>query len=178
MVPLVLVASVSLLNDDVADVKARRTEVPAMVLAVGTLAGANYMCAFEIAGLPPGSRSAEDWLRSIIEDAPRPMQWLIVTGWTTALRLRLGPRPSPDHVLGWKILSSSPTEIVIGVEGAALSAQQLVQVQADRVLHATFVRYERPVARALWGIAAPIHVRSIPYLMERAARPPGNSSVR
>jgi hypothetical protein len=103
-----------------ADGKARRIDVPERILALDTLADPSYACAFEIAAPPVGTRSAGDWLRGIIEGAPRPMRWFIVTGWIAALRLRLGPRQSPDHVLGWKILSTSPTEIVIGVEGAAL----------------------------------------------------------
>jgi hypothetical protein len=79
--------------------------------------------------------------------------------------------PSPDYVLGWKILSSSPAEIVIGVEGSLLTAQQVVEVQDGRVVHATVVRYKHPAARALWGVSAPIHVRTIPHLMEHTLRP-------
>jgi hypothetical protein len=149
-----------------ADRKARRTDVPERILAVETFADPSYTCAFEIAAPATSTRSAEDWLRGIMEGAPRPMQWFILAGWVTALRLRLGPRPSPDHVLGWKILSASPTEIVIGVAGCLLSAHQVVEVQDGSAVHATIVRYKRPAARALWGMAAPIHIRTIPYLMD------------
>jgi hypothetical protein len=148
---------------------ARRTDVPERILAMGPLADPSYSCAFAIAAPPSGARSAENWLRGIMEGAPAPMRWSIVAGWVGVLRLRLGPRPSPDHVLGWRVVSTSPTEIVIGVEGPLLSARQVVEVQQDAVLHPTIIRYDQPAARALWGMAAPIHVRTIPYLMEHTS---------
>jgi hypothetical protein len=153
---------------DMADGKARRVDLPEAVQAVDTLPDPSYTCAFEIDVPLAGTRSAEEWLRAIMEDGPAPVRWFILAGWMAALRLRLGPRPSLNHVLGWKILSATPTEIVIGVEGATLSAHQVVQVQDAKAVHATIVRYDRPAARVLWAVAAPIHVRVIPYLMARA----------
>lgn len=44
-----------------------------------------------------------------------------------------------------------------------LSAHLVVQVQDCKVVHATFVRYERRPARIVWAAAAPIHRRIIPY---------------
>jgi hypothetical protein len=151
-----------------ADGKVRRIDVPDEILAVDTLGNPNYSCAFELTGPLTDTRSAEDWLRGILEDAAMPMRLFILTGWVAALRLRLGPRPSPDHILGWKILSARPAEIIIGVEGAVLSAHQVVQVKDGKVVHATIVRYDRPVANVLWAASAPIHVRTIPYLMKHA----------
>jgi hypothetical protein len=150
------------------DGKARRIDVPKGILAVDTLANPGYTCAFRLTSPSAKTRSAEEWLRGIMEGAPPPMRWFILAGWIGALRLRLGPRPSPDHVIGWKILSATRTEVVIGVEGATLSAHQVVQVNDGEVIHATIVRYDRRFARVLWAVAAPIHVRTIPYLMEHA----------
>jgi hypothetical protein len=151
-----------------AEGKARRVGGAEKIQAVNSLSDPNYTCTFEITVPQLDRRPAEDWLRRIIEDAPRPMRWFILSGWIAALRLRLGPRPSPDHVLGWKILSATPAEVVIAVEGATLSANQVVQVQDGKVVHVTIVRYDRPAARLLWGVAAPIHSRVIPYLMDHA----------
>jgi hypothetical protein len=153
---------------EVADAKACRVDVPEAVLAMDTLPDPSYTCAFEIDAPPTDTRTAEEWLRAIMEDAPASLRWFILAGWVAGLRLRLGPRPSTDHVLGWKILSVTSTEIAIGVEGATLSAHQVVQVKDGRVLHATNVRYDRPAAPVIWALAAPIHVRMIPYLMEQA----------
>jgi hypothetical protein len=151
-----------------AEGKARRVDVPEAVQAVDTLLDPSYTCAFEIDAPPAVTRSAEEWLRAIMEEGPAPVRWFILAGWIAALRLRLGPRPSVDHVLGWRILSATSTEIVIGVEGATLSAHQVVQVQDAKAVHATIVHFDRPAARVLWAVAAPIHVRVIPYLMARA----------
>ena len=41
---------------------------------------------------------------------------------------------------------------------------------APRVVHASFIRFKNPLGRAAWALAAPIHVRVIPYLLTRAAR--------
>jgi hypothetical protein len=142
--------------------------VPEEVKAVDTLPDPSYTCAFEIDVPPAGTRSAEEWVRAIMEDGPAPVRWFVLAGWIAALRLRLGPRPSLDHVLGWKILSATPTEIVIGVEGATLSAHQVVLVQDTKAVHATIVHFDRPAARVLWAVAAPIHVQVIPYLMASA----------
>jgi hypothetical protein len=148
--------------------RARRVDVPEEVKAVDTLPDPSYTCAFEIDVPPAGTRSAEEWVRAIMEDGPAPVRWFVLAGWIAALRLRLGPRPSLDHVLGWKILSATPTEIVIGVEGATLSAHQVVLVQDTKAVHATIVHFDRPAARVLWAVAAPIHVQVIPYLMASA----------
>ena len=149
--------------------KARQVELPDGIRALDTLTDPSYTYACEIRAQPGDSRPAEQWARGVFEGAPRPLRWFIVTGWIVGLGLRLGPRPSASHVLGWKILSSTPTTIALGVDSFVLSAHLVVHVQDRRVVHATFVRYERRPARILWTAAAPIHRRVVPYLLRRAA---------
>ena len=148
--------------------KARRIDVPDSILVTDTLGDLGYTCAFELTPRANDARSAPEWTRAILEGAPGPLRRFIVTGWIAILRLRLAPRPSADHVLGWKVLLDTANETVIGVEGATMSAHQVVHVQETRIVHATLIRYDRPVARLLWAVAAPIHVRVIPYLMDHA----------
>jgi hypothetical protein len=148
--------------------RARRVDVPDSILETDTLGHPSYTCAFELASPANDARSAHEWLRAILEGAPGPLRRFVVAGWIAVLRLQLAPRPSSDHVLGWKVLLDTPQETVLGVEGPTLSAHQVVQVHESRIVHVTFVRYNRPVARLLWTVAAPIHVRVIPYLMDRA----------
>jgi hypothetical protein len=76
-------------------------------------------------------------------------------------------------VLGWKILSTTPGVIVLGVESFLLRAQLVVRAQESRVLHATFVRYEGGLARVVWCAAAPVHRAVIPFLLRHAAAHPG-----
>jgi hypothetical protein len=153
-------------------VKARQVELPEGIRALTTLADSDYTYACELTTSTTDDRSAEQWARAVFEGAPRLFRWFIVTGWIVGLGLRLGPRPSPSHVLGWRILSAAPTAIVLGVESFLLSAQLVVQVQNSRVLHTTFVRYERRPARILWAAAEPVHRRVIPYLLGHAATNP------
>jgi hypothetical protein len=125
--------------------KPHRIEVPEGIrsLAMVTDPDSTYAC--EITTADDDRRSAEQWARSVFEDAPRFVRWCIVTGWLVGLRLRLASRSSPAHVLGWTAVSSSPQAIVLGVESFALTARLVVRVQDGQVIHATFVRYERRV---------------------------------
>src|SRR5205814_7948317 len=143
--------------------------MPEDIRALDTLQNPTRTYAWQVARPTADDRSAEQWARAVIEDAPRLLRWFIVAGWVVVLRLRLGPGGSSSYIQGYKILSNTQTLVIFGVESFALEAHLAVQVRDGDVVHATFVRYERPVARALWGLAAPIHRRVIPYLLRRAA---------
>jgi hypothetical protein len=146
---------------------ARRVDVPDSVLAGDSLFDPSYTCAFEIDKDPEDRRTPEAWLRQMLEGAGAALRQFVLIGWVGPLRLRLGPRPSTDHILGWKILSAEPNKVVIGVEGSMLSAHQVVHIRDSKVVHVTIVHFDRPVAKALWAGAAPIHVRTIPHLMNQ-----------
>jgi hypothetical protein len=152
--------------------------MPEGILALDILADPSYTYVCEITTSATDRRSAEQWARAVFEGAPRLLRWFIVTGWIGGLGLRLGPRPSPSHVLGWMIVSTTPTTIVLGVESFVLSARLVVQVRDSQILHATLVRYTRRPARILWTAAAPIHRRLVPYLLGRAATHPFRNEAR
>jgi hypothetical protein len=110
--------------------------------------------------------------RATWEGAPRAVRWFLLTGWLAGLGLRLGPRPSPDHVLGWAIESATPAEIVLEARSWLIEGRNRVRVEGTRVRCTTDVRYERRLGRAVWALAVPIHLRMIRYLLERAAGRP------
>jgi hypothetical protein len=113
--------------------------------------------------------TAEQWARQVFEGAPQPLRGLIVAGWVGVLRLRLSrPRSSPSHVLGWELISATPTSAVLGVGSFALTARIVVQTADGKVTHSTFLRYDRPVGRVLWALAEPVHRAVIPFLLNRA----------
>ncbi len=143
--------------------------MPEDVRWLTTLADPNYTYACEVESTAAGTRSAEQWARAVFEDAPQPLRSVIVLGWLVGLGLRLAPRSSSSHVLGWTIVAHTPTAVVLAVDSFLLSAQLVVRVHESNVIHATFVRYERNAARGLWPTAALIHQRVIPYLLTRAA---------
>jgi hypothetical protein len=149
--------------------RGRQVDVPPEVLALATLADPSFSYACEIAVPPGDGRSAEEWARAAFEGAPRALRWFMLTGWIAGLGLRLAPRSSPSHVLGWTVVSTTPSAIVLGVDSFVLTAQLVVRVHDGLVVHATLVRYDRRVARVVWAVAAPIHRRVIPYLLGHAA---------
>jgi hypothetical protein len=134
-----------------------------------TMTDAPYHDTFE-ARVAPNSRSAEQWARAIFEDAPLAVRWFVVIGWRFGLALRLGPRPSPDHVLGWKIVTVAPDRITLGARSGILGqAQLVVHVEPSRIAVATVVRFKHRGARAIWSVVGLIHRRILPYLLNRAA---------
>jgi Protein of unknown function (DUF2867) len=150
--------------------RARRVEPTERTPAVDALADPDYAAAWEVASTDADARSAEQWARATFEDAPGALRSFIVAGWIAGLGLRLGPRPSPDHVLGWPIASAAPDLIVLSVESALLGTAHIVlRVESSRVLLSSFVRYEKPAARPLWSAVQPLHHRIVPYLLGRAA---------
>ncbi len=130
----------------------------------------NYASAFEIATGDADAHSAEEWVRTTFEHAPRSLRWFVLLGWTTVLRLRLGPRPSPDHVLGWRIVATTPERITLEVRSTLIVARKVVDVRPATVAMTTFVHYERPLGRLLWSAVAPVHHRTEPLLLTSAAR--------
>lgn len=134
-----------------------------------TLASPDYASAFEVTSAAGDQRSPEQWVRDVFEGAPRAARWFVLLGWRYALGLRLGPRPSPAHVLGWRIVRRTPDSITLEVRSALVTAHKLLRVERSRVVMTTFVRYDRPFASALWSAVTPVHHRTEPYLLGHAA---------
>jgi hypothetical protein len=150
--------------------RARRIEVTAQTPGVDAAAGAHYMAAWEVTTPDADARSAEQWARAAFEDAPRAIRTFVMAGWIVGLRLRLGPRPSADHVLGWQIMSATPEQMVLRVRSALLGTGYLaLQVESSRVVLASFVRYEKRGARPIWAAVQPLHHLILPYLFGHAA---------
>jgi len=132
--------------------------------------GADYASAFAspAAGLP--SRTPEQWARAAFEDAPAVLRLCLRAGWLGALGLRLGPRSSAEHVLGWRIAEREPGAITLEAHSPLLGARNVVSVDGAGLRWATFVRFESRAGRAVWAAAAPVHHRVVPLLLRRAIR--------
>ena len=115
-------------------------------------------------------RTAEQWCRALFEGAPLVLRLALATGWRTLLLLRLGPRRSPDHILGWPIQSREERMIRLEASSPLLTSLLVVRLADDRVRFTTNVRYHHPIARPLWAAAKPVHRLMVPYLIDRAAR--------
>jgi hypothetical protein len=152
--------------------RVQRVDVPQQIAASFARSTANYAAAFAMTSYAAETRTALQWAREVFEGAPDVVRSFLVFGWTFVLRLKLGPRPSDDHVLGWAVAEG---DLVAGsaallAESRFLRACNIVTVQETTVTVVTLVHYSHPVARPLWAIARPIHHLAIRYLLARAAR--------
>lgn len=132
----------------------------------------DFACAYEVS-LPRGdARSSEQWARVVWEEAPAPLRLVMLTGWKLVLRLRLGPRHSPDHILGWRITARDPARTVVWLDSWCLGASNVFRTADGRLAWSTFVSYERSAARVIWPLAAPLHRLIVRIALRRAARRP------
>ena len=130
-----------------------------------------YEDAFEKPLLPADSRSAEELVRSGLEGVPWLVRSLIPVIHRRVLLLRLGPLRAPDHVLGWRILSSEPDRVVLRAESPLFLATLTGWRTDDVVGLRTELRYRRPAsARLVWSCVGPLHRGVAPFLLSRAAR--------
>ena len=121
--------------------------------------GHDYVDLF-VANVPGADTvDAEVWARATCEGAPAAGRFL---AWQTALALRLDHEPSPDRVVGWRIGARGPGWIRLEAESWHLAARMLFMTEGDHVLFATFLRYDRTPARAVWGALSVVHRAAAP----------------
>jgi hypothetical protein len=132
----------------------------------------DYEDRFEVAISRMDARTAEQWFRTVFEDAPHPLRWFLLLGWRGVLGLHLGPRPSPDYILGWRIAAKKPEEVRLELHSAFMQAQLTLRLSSSLAVWRTHVLYTHPLARPLWAVAGVIHRRLVPYLLRRAASLP------
>jgi len=154
--------------------EATRRVRPAVVTndAVAADRAADFVCAYEVDIAPSDGRSAEQWAREAWESAPAPLQWFMLAGWRWVLGLRLGPRSSPDHILGWSITQRSSDETVCQLRARFLSASNIFRRVDGRLVWSTHVTYDRPIARVIWPPVSLLHRPLVRIALRRAARQP------
>ena len=150
--------------------RAHRVPVPLDEPLIGD-ASYDYADSFEIRVPESDERSAEQFVRCAIEDAPRPLRELVWLVHRHVLRLRLGPRSSASHVLGWRIKTSERDAFRLEATSPLFGRGVIIGRRPDptRAVVTTYVFHSRPtLGRAIWAVVGPLHRRVAPYLMERA----------
>ena len=132
----------------------------------------DFACGYEIAVAPQDNRSSEEWARAAWEGAPAALRWFMLAGWRFILGLRLGPRQSADHVLGWQIVDRGPDETVCQLRSRFLRAYNTFRLTEGRLVWSTFVAYEHPVARLVWPPVSLLHGPLVRIALRRAALQP------
>lgn len=157
----------------------RRVAVPDRVLTMGVVDRVEYGDAF-VVDLPPGAaeRSLDEWAELVIGDAPRWFRELIRVVHRGVLGLRLVPRAESAPVPGWRRIPGDGREFVYGVAGGLITPQIVIMSAPDRILVSTVVRYDRPAARVVWPVVAPLHRTVARVLLWRAGRRIAPRAVR
>lgn len=96
-------------------------------------------------------------------------QLIVWYGWK-ALTARLGPYPSNDHVLGYRIEANERDYICFSVEWAlGLACELVLYLGPSTAVLASFVELKRPAARIVWPMAVPVHERIVPRWLPGSA---------
>lgn len=114
-------------------------------------------------------RTPEQLARAVFEQAPRPVRWFLVSGFRYGLGLKFGPRPSPEHVLGWAIIDRSPESVTIESRSWFLTSRLVFQTETTRVTQSTYVRYDRRIAAIIWPPVSILHRQIVPRILRHAA---------
>jgi hypothetical protein len=135
-----------------------------------TFGHADYADAFTVVRRSDDTRDAEQWARDCLDGAPPLFRLVVPKLWRWAVGFRLGPIPSSDHVLGWRLIGATPETVELRTSGWQASADVVIRVRQASVLFTTWFRYERPIAgRITWCVLAPVHRFFVPRLLRWAS---------
>jgi len=156
----------------------RQVAVPPAARRLSALERIDYEDGFSVATGPAAAeRTAEEWARAILEDAPAATRRALRAGWQS-LGLRIGPADDEERVLGWEVRQSTPDVVLLGAGShLGLAGELLLQRRARTLFFATFVRLDNPAARAVWAGVIPVHQQIVARLLAGAARPAGGSDA-
>lgn len=131
--------------------------VPETICALDTLAAPDYTDIVTATVSETQSRTPEQWIRAGLKDLPRGLPFFVAFVQRVALGLRLQLRPSPDHVLGWKIAERGENWLRLEAASWFLTGHVVLHDDHGRLSFATFIRYDRPFAALVWPPVSLIH---------------------
>ena len=143
-------------------------DVPDSVRALTTLDEPDYVDLFTVTTARATDWSAEEWARAVLEQTEVARRnarklWRLIG-------LRLGPPRSPDHVQGWRIAARGDNWLRVETASWYLTAQAVFLVEPGQVSLSLSLRYDRPVAAAVWaGVSGP-HQRAVPVMLRQAVQ--------
>ncbi|MFI1973067.1 hypothetical protein [Streptomyces cinnamoneus] len=148
--------------------RVRHVAVPPAAHALSTLVRIDYENAV-LADLDPAqNRTAEQWARTVLEDAPSDTRQALTQGWT-ALGLQLRPAPSEGCVLGWPVRRRTPDLVLLSAGPTrGLHGELLFQRRPHALLLAAFIQLDGERARALWAPAENRHPHVMYQVLEQA----------
>lgn len=147
----------------------RQVDVPPSARALSTLARIDYADAFIVDVGSAHDQSAEDLIREILEGAPLAVRTQLLSGWSAiGLKVRT---TSNGSVLGWEVRRTAPDHVLLGAESRiGMPGELLLKKEDGALLFATFVAQRNLVARAVWAVTEPVHVRVVRDVLDQASR--------
>lgn len=130
---------------------------------------ADFACAYKIETAAGDIRSSQQLARTAWEGAPAALRWFMLAGWRLVLGLRLGPRSSPNHILGWRIIEDRADATECHSQSWLLTACNIFRVVDGQVVWSTLVVYERPIAKLIWPPVALLHRALVRRALLRAS---------
>jgi hypothetical protein len=130
----------------------------------------DYADAFEVPRSPTDQRSAEQWARDGFGRLPLAARQSVLLLHRWVLGFPLGPWSSPEHVFGWRIVTSEPELLHLEARSTLLRGHMVWRLHDERLVMTTFFQYKkRRTASAVWAVLGHIHRGGGPYLLELAA---------
>jgi hypothetical protein len=147
-----------------------RAKVPPEIATLDVLPGAEYTDAYQFGIDPEDRRSAAEWAAAVFERSA--LAGFVRFGWRWGLLLRLAPKGSSGHVLGWPVQAGpgQPDVAVLAQESPLMSARLVFRAPPGTLQFSTYVRYTGVVGHLVWAVTAVLHRRLAPYLLKTAVR--------
>ncbi len=142
-------------------------EVPEAIRSLGALSNADY-ADIVTATINQTPAEPEQLIHAALKGMPRPLLLALPFVQRAFLGLRLQLRPSPDHLLGWKIADRDENWVRIEAASWFLTGHVLMHVDGDQLSFASFIRYDRRLAALVWPPVSLIH-RQVALALVRSA---------
>jgi len=149
--------------------KVRQVDLPPSARELSTLPRIDYSDAFLFDAVSTRDVSAEDLMREVLEGAPVAVRTQLLSGWSAiGLKVHIG---SERSVLGWEIRRAAPDHVLLGADSRiGMPGELLLKKEDGALLFATFVAQRNLVARAVWAVTEPVHVRVVRDVLGQASQ--------
>ena len=146
-----------------------RREVPEAIRSLGALADADY-ADIVTATVEETPSDPEQLIHAALDGLPRALLVSVPFIQRVFLGLRLQMRPSPDHLLGWKISDRGENWMRIEAASWFLTGHVVMHTDERRISFASFIRYDRRLAALVWPPISLIHRQVALAVMRSAIR--------
>lgn len=148
----------------------RQIPAPGTARALCGLSRIDYADAFVVENEAAHELTGQDWAKAVLADAPDAVKAKLLAGWA-AIGLLPAVRAPRGSLLGWEIRSATADFVLYGRASLiGMPGELLFQREGGRLLFATFVQQDNPIARAVWAATESRHLSTVRSLLEQANR--------